>query len=289
MHFPKFIFKALFIGAVLFFPTSALADKVGPLQKMPTQTQKDVKTSDQKTKHNPLIKSVNKSQPIHLKNVKPSEYVKRAVKKKTLSKTANQIANKARITSKNLKDQSRKIPPKKKDISEKKIDYFKKESKTFVKKPVKQKENVYSKPKAEKDPLEESKHQIASKEKTELPQRELFSVNKKEKGLKKKKTAMKTNVLTNTKPKPVRAPVPTKKHFNDLQIILTVLENHSDGASKSRTNLSHNTISFFDKWCIWENYSKFDLEQVYVFDTYKLCNQWTNAPPSQPPQRFLFS
>jgi hypothetical protein len=55
------------------------------------------------------------------------------------------------------------------------------------------------------------------------------------------------------------------------------------GPSNDRGSQGLNTISFLDKWFVWNRYYEIQLVQSYLSQHTWLNNQWVNAPPSPPP------
>lgn len=56
------------------------------------------------------------------------------------------------------------------------------------------------------------------------------------------------------------------------------------GQSNDRVSQGLSTISFLDKWFVWNSYYEIQLFQSYLSRHTWLNNQWVNAPPSPPPQ-----
>lgn len=57
------------------------------------------------------------------------------------------------------------------------------------------------------------------------------------------------------------------------------------GPSNDRVSQGLNTISFLDKWFTWNPYYEIQFVQPYLSQHTWLNNQWVNAPPSPPPQK----
>lgn len=61
--------------------------------------------------------------------------------------------------------------------------------------------------------------------------------------------------------------------------------NSSGGQSNDRASFGgFNTISFLDKWFEWNKFYEIELIQPYLSRHAFMNNQWVNAPPSPPPQ-----
>ncbi|MCQ6277164.1 hypothetical protein JMM81_20015 [Bacillus sp. V3B] len=56
------------------------------------------------------------------------------------------------------------------------------------------------------------------------------------------------------------------------------------GQSNDRVSQGLSTISFLDKWFVWNPYYEIQFVQPYLSRHTWLNNQWVNAPPSPPPQ-----
>ncbi|MFS0779935.1 hypothetical protein ABC255_28630 [Neobacillus sp. 3P2-tot-E-2] len=64
---------------------------------------------------------------------------------------------------------------------------------------------------------------------------------------------------------------------------LTQRTGTNGGPSNDRGSQGLNTISFLDKWFVWNPYYEIQLVQSYLSQHTWLNNQWVNAPPSPPP------
>lgn len=64
----------------------------------------------------------------------------------------------------------------------------------------------------------------------------------------------------------------------------TQRSNSSGGQSNDRVNHGINNLSFFDKWFEWNHYFEIKLVQPYLSRQALMNSQWVNAPPSPPPQ-----
>jgi hypothetical protein len=64
--------------------------------------------------------------------------------------------------------------------------------------------------------------------------------------------------------------------------------NSSGGDSNDRISHGSSTINGIDKWLEWDFYQQSQLVQLYVSRQTFIQNQWTNAPPSPPPQKAPF-
>lgn len=73
-------------------------------------------------------------------------------------------------------------------------------------------------------------------------------------------------------PKGIQVPNPTQRTSSN------------GGPSNDRVSQGLSTISFVDKWFVWDSYYEIQLVQSYLSQHTWLNNQWMNAPPSPPPQ-----
>ncbi|MGG1677891.1 hypothetical protein ACIFOT_19315 [Neobacillus sp. NRS-1170] len=64
----------------------------------------------------------------------------------------------------------------------------------------------------------------------------------------------------------------------------TPRSNSSGGSSNDRVSQGLNTISTLDKWFEWNKYFEIKFVQLYLSRSALLTNQWVNAPPAPPPQ-----
>ncbi|WP_045518509.1 hypothetical protein [Neobacillus niacini] len=64
----------------------------------------------------------------------------------------------------------------------------------------------------------------------------------------------------------------------------TQRSNGSGGQSNDRVNHGINNLSFLDKWFEWNHYFEIKLVQPYLSRQALMNTQWVNAPPSPPPQ-----
>jgi hypothetical protein len=60
--------------------------------------------------------------------------------------------------------------------------------------------------------------------------------------------------------------------------------NGSGGQSNDRVNQGINIVSFLDKWFEWNHYFEIKLVQPYLSRQALMNTQWVNAPPAPPPQ-----
>jgi hypothetical protein len=85
---------------------------------------------------------------------------------------------------------------------------------------------------------------------------------------------------------PKRVPV-SKEEIPKVNQALnqTQRSNGSGGQSNDRVNHGFNNMSLLDKWIEWNQYFEINLVQPYLSRAALMNTQWVNAPPSPPPQK----
>ncbi|MFZ7946289.1 hypothetical protein ACO1D1_22510 [Neobacillus sp. 19] len=74
----------------------------------------------------------------------------------------------------------------------------------------------------------------------------------------------------------------------DRAVNPTQRSNQTGGQSNDRISSGLSTISFLDKWFEWNKYYEIQLVQPYLSRYTLMNNQWVNAPPSPPPEEAPF-
>ncbi|MEH7492510.1 hypothetical protein [Neobacillus niacini] len=82
----------------------------------------------------------------------------------------------------------------------------------------------------------------------------------------------------------------SKEEFPKVNQVLNQSQrsNSSGGQSNDRVNQGINNLSFLDKWIEWNHYFEIKLVQPYLSRLALMNTQWVNAPPSPPPQAAPF-
>ncbi|MDF2789446.1 MAG: hypothetical protein K0S80_2544 [Neobacillus sp.] len=82
----------------------------------------------------------------------------------------------------------------------------------------------------------------------------------------------------------------SKEEFPKVNQVLNQSQrsNSSGGQSNDRVNQGINNLSFLDKWFEWNHYFEIKLVQPYLSRLALMNTQWVNAPPSPPPQAAPF-
>ncbi|OCA91883.1 hypothetical protein [Pseudobacillus wudalianchiensis] len=103
---------------------------------------------------------------------------------------------------------------------------------------------------------------------------------------------------SNTQSPPVFAGLPKENHSSgtdkrvphEKQATAPSQSNqHAGGSSKDRAKAGNSSVNYIDKWLDWGHYWTLEISQSHTSRIKEFSNQWTNAPPSQPPKLFLFS
>lgn len=274
MHFRHILFTGLMVGAALFLPDNALADKNDNSEVR--LVHKEAQKADMEIR-NAIVQS--KGKPVAVE-----EKITEAVEAKKVVKPKNSPAQDNRVVT----DQTRlgqKVTPQiasEKSAAERKDlpDQAKRKTQAVQTKP-----NKTAKPPKVEKPIgkkgaEPSKQvdNIAqpsqSQRQSEL-QGEIFSskiVHSSEDPIFKQEENEKVPVKKKEIPKANQG---TSQHQR---------VQHSSGSATDRLSYGTSHISMLDKWFIPFIYYDIEVIQPCVTSQTWLCNQWVNAPPSPPPQ-----
>lgn len=308
MHFRQYVLNSLLIGTALFVPTVALADKADHVEKPLVQNEKTAESVAKAVQKNEKPAREKVTKPItEIKKAKPIMKVsvpvahsnqvgkdKNAQIKKPLPEQASNIAKKARHDAHQKNKQASKVTAPVKAASKtgkktgqamrQKVPPVMKESQPRQNHPVKQVEAV-------KRP--ETLHIVKPEEMNEVSSIKTVGKLTKQKPPDINKKNIMKNASISARSVPIekkKTPISGKGTPIDLHVIITAPANdHSAGSSNDRTNLGHSTISNTDKWFEWEKQWTLGINQSFVSLSHEFSNQWTNAPPFQPPRLFLFS
>lgn len=69
---------------------------------------------------------------------------------------------------------------------------------------------------------------------------------------------------------------------------LTQRTQTTGGQSNDRVSTGTSTLSYVEKWFEWVNHYELKFGQAYILRQALYCNQWVNAPPSPPPKETPF-
>ena len=296
MHFRQNVLKGILIGAALFFPTNAFAEKADHTPKLPIQSEKETvqkqnqATGDQVKKSKALEKpeksqKSEKSEKPVVKKTAVNTYSKKPVeKKKALPEQASPKAKDARESTGKKPKQAGVM-----NASVKKVASHR-EKKSIIKKQTK---NVTLDKETSKQDV--TKKPLHSKEKVKISNSNenefVHELNIQ------RPIVIETNIMPKLSspedqesPRNQKTPDPVTSFPDDILMIFSQGSYHSGESAKDRKNTGYNTYSLNDKWFIrWEKYWILESSQSFIFQNHKISSQWMNAPPFQPPKSFLFS
>jgi hypothetical protein len=81
-----------------------------------------------------------------------------------------------------------------------------------------------------------------------------------------------------------KAPTSQEEIPDVSQVMNPKRTSHSGGKSQERVSNGLSTINFLDKWLEWNQFYELQFVQPYLSRYALMNNQWVNAPPAQPPQ-----
>lgn len=279
MHFRRFMIMGCLIGAAVFLPKSAFAEKTGltdqpESQSSAVQSYVSEKTENAKVPKKNLpaaLQSINKSQagvvsnPVINKGSQQTVPVNPEQKPLNTAKRNNNMAQSS--LGKNLKasEPSKKEEPIGQTESEK--------SHTVTNKIVE---------------ASSSLHHTDSKVET---QREL---QKKTKSIPGKCSNSSLTIRSNTSQtwnQNAQGNGENKTPSNPKEIEIITPPPQRTQSSGGQSNDQHTgtgTLNFIENWLEWDKLFHSKLSQVYYSRQAKYCNQWMNAPPSPPPKKAPF-
>jgi hypothetical protein len=306
MHFRQLLINSFVIGASLFIPTVALAEKADHPTKPVIQSEKAAKIITSVKKQKPSIEnkktrpSVREPKNSIPNNQKANLHSRRADVEKTTQKIKS-LPEQARVTAKDIKQRTVKKSKKvKQDVSVnspsfqgEKRGIAKKKIAASVERDQVQTQHVSSdtpsnsitlnKPKVTLNKTKEETKHLSSKtdgsaDKPIKQSRHIQSNNIKT--IKHEKAS--EPIVKKSTPKPIKQLPGEPKALTPLQA-----NQNSGSASKDRSTHGLTTFSFIYKWFEWEQLLMLGLVHLHIVRSVDLCNQWTNAPPSKPPRSFL--
>lgn len=282
MHFRQYVLKSILIGAALFFPTNAYAEKADHTPKLPIQPKKETVQN----KNHAIVNQVKKERVRKPEKTDVKKVDKTLEKKKALPVQASPKAKAARqsIEKKSKQDDLMNTPKKKAAKS-----YGKKKS--IIKKQIKKApmNKGASKQVIVKRPLH-SKEKIQNSEVNENEFVHEIKIQSPIVITKKSMARMSSSYEKLEASRKQNTPNSATSFPKDLVMIFSQESYHSGVSSKDRKITGFNTYSLSDKWFIrWEKYWLLESNQSFIFQNHKISSQWMNAPPFQPPKSFLFS
>lgn len=282
MHFPRFVLKGFIIGAALCFPSVVLADKT---DHVPASHDKKTIPVVSGEKGNGFGNNLNNSKE-HLKNKQKMVHQQTMKIDKSLPEQAKSAVNK-------LKNRhAEKIIPVKGKVNETnpglKKGHFKANNNPSV-----SEKTVQVEPKIPKvDVKEKSLPNLETHVKKQVTMiKKPASTSSSSKPTKAKKS-LPTEINNSSKlvSKPKKdSPGSDKSLPQDIQIITTTSlgGNNSTGGSNDRYNAGTSTMGIAG-WFEWGHYKLPSFDRLFIPRAHELCNQWTNAPPVQPPKLVPF-
>lgn len=309
----------MIIGAAIFFPTHALAEKVDntPKQsfqhektsKIKTDTHKQVSTVKNQTtrkvvKHSQ--KSALKASVAHTNKTWSVQVSSKAIKvRKAIGNQSKQPNLKAKKVGQAIGNQSKQPGLKAKKVghvienqskqtgSTKEENRWKNNGKVklaSVKTSTFQREMIhpFSKPFLHTIDLKTPNERLNLNKRDHAYQIYLQSIAEKSNGNEMNRVSGIEHSNSSTTQ---NTPNPQKDYPKNLPDIISFSNNaNSGGAPKNRVKLGHNLFSLTDQWFLrWERFWIIGVSPSFIYRIIKFCKQWTNAPPFQPPKRLLFS
>lgn len=280
MHFPRFVLKGLIIGAALCFPSVVLADKN---DHAPASNDKKTIPVVSSLKGNGFGNNLNSSKE-HLKKKQKKDHHQVNLVHKSLPNVAKKAVN-------GLKNGHARNIIHAKDKQKQKNPGLKKGHFKTNKNKNSSVSGMIHRVKTEKPEMDVKKKSVPNlkphMEKQVTIIKKPDSVSSIRKTVKAKKSlSTRISDSSNLVSKPKKdSPVPVKKLPQDIQIITTTTlgGNNSTGGSNDRYNIGTSTMSIAG-WFEWGHYKLPSFDRLFISRSHELCNQWTNAPPVQPPK-----
>ena len=293
MHFRQFLISALLVGAAVFFPDNAFAEKNTPSPQkgnsaIPVKSEKEEvhRALPPKAEHaNPQGKAASKNVPVTEKTSVPEHAA--APKHVTVTeKTAvpeHALINKAeakQLSSQSIPNQATvKILPEqakgngKSDLNE--------NEKTHKETGLAKAAAAHANNQGLKDiSLDTTSLTVTDKEvKVEEAKPAAISVSTANANAEVSVITVEESDAEEPKNGPAnKEEIPKVGQLNQTQ------RSNSSG-SQSTDRISNGTISLMDKWFEWSNYFENKFVQPYISRQDLLNTQWVNAPPAPPPQK----
>lgn len=284
MHFRKLIMTGIIAGSALFLPELALAEKAPEAKrsvppsaavqdKLPLQAEK-AKAADKITAQPAVKKQQPEKKPVIEKPVIEKPVIKKPVQAKAVVHTpqvkqnpgksiANSKSEKAKRPVLSEKASGEKANPK--NIAKQNNTANKKAAATSIHKKYEEVKDTNRPSTGLKDEAEPAK---AIAEKQGSLKKPAAKANVQASPEKKKKTGPSQKVLF---PKGDNLPNPPSR------------TKASGGPSSDRSSNGSSSISFLDKWFIWNQGFDLNLTQPFTSRASVFISQWVNAPPSPPP------
>ncbi|MCM3763727.1 hypothetical protein [Neobacillus niacini] len=283
MHFRYFLIPALMMGAALFLPGNALAEKSDQNGRLHSNK---VIVQPSEAKKNPAARAnvpvnVERPKPIEktvslpeqakaVKQVPPHAASKKAVAPQAVNETVKALpaqANGNGYGLSNIKQAENPQGPEKKDDVQKKNSEMEPEQLNDMAEP----------------PVQEEKDEVEAT-KLEPQMEEDISNNKNAESIEPPPLPVPTeeDKAPSSEEQPLppvdQAPIPNP----------TQRSPNAGGSANDRVITGIGTTSLVDKWFEWNKYFEMKLVQPFLSRYALLNTQWVNAPPSPPPQAAPF-
>ena len=276
MHFRQFLITALMVGAAIFFPDNAFAEK------NELASQKGQAHSSEKSNKD----VVNIDVPLKAEQANPVERVvpeQATVPEKAVEAENTSVPEHARINQAEAKQLPSKTNP-----NDDTLKSLPEQAKGNGKSDLKKAENAVKETGHEKAAAVQTKKQLL----IDKPDPK-SSLQTTEKEVKIEQAKQVSTVEPQgedsaiTKSAPVEhEPKPTSKEEIPKQIVnQPQRSNNTGGQSHDRVIQGLNTINLLDKWVDWDYYFEMKLIQPYLSRLALMNTQWVNAPPAPPPQK----
>ncbi|WP_223594125.1 hypothetical protein [Neobacillus bataviensis] len=275
MHFRHFIISGLMVGAALFLPHNAFAEKneLSGQQNAQNAAVQAAQADSKNLQADVQAKSPEKTVPA------PANKNQATVKQQVSNYGTQQAASqKAAVAPKSLPVQAKGNGQSVIKKTEKNVEApgqqkkaMTNESNQGLGKDTQASENLsVSSNLGVNNPGESTSRLEAQREDSHLSQPNKLEPNEPlaEKPASKRKVPAKNDEIPNAD----RATNPTQR------------SNSSGGSSNDRVSQGLNMISSLDKWFEWNKYYEIKFVQLYLSRSALLTNQWVNAPPAPPPQ-----
>ncbi|MFJ5759207.1 hypothetical protein ACIQAA_08680 [Neobacillus sp. NPDC093182] len=272
MHFRQFFISALLVGAAMFFPDNAFADK-NEIRPQKGQAQASIP------------ENVSIPKPVSIPEPETIAEPAKPVEAKSMNKTIPEHARENQAQAKQLPVQD---TPNQEALEKSLPEQANANAKPEVKKADKvvqvnvpeQTEAVQANHTVEKlnpkDPIQDTDSEV--KVKQVKPVKVDNSVYLQGEDL---DTTKSESVVQGTQKDPA-----SEEEIPKVNQVLnqTQRSNGSGGQSNDRVNYGISNLSLLDKWFEWNHYFEIKLVQPYLSRQALLNTQWVNAPPSPPPQ-----
>jgi hypothetical protein len=293
VHFRHFLISGLLVGAALFLPEDAFAEKneLSGQQNVPKASVQEITSveKDDKAVQNDVQAKAENAKPLVKKVVVPENA------KKTQDRASKQPAQKP-------------LPPDPTKKAAEALQKLPEQAKGNVNSVLKNTEKAVKAPSSKKVAAGQEKKELVKKKSTPikvvdqptLPSLPLKNdVNKNSQFTKlvyinepKGEHSHASKIGKESPSEPLlpqpfnkgKAPSSQEEIPDVSQVMNPKRTSHSGGKSQERVSNGLSTINFLDKWFEWNQFYELQFVQPYLSRYALMNNQWVNAPPAQPPQ-----